>query len=258
MRIPVFLRIAATSAALGLAMSGCAKEELHTGSVPRSAAGAQSGDAALTKQAEALSIRYRRNQKDPSLAVAFASSLQALGRNSDALRVLENTLKHASGNGPLLSAYGRALLREGRPSDALPALERAEQAGERSTALYSARGAALDQLNRHEEARKNYQRALSLKPDDPATLANLGLSYALSKDLDQAEATLRKAAAQPGATMKVRQNLALVLGLKGDFKEAENVAAKDLSPEQARQNTAYLRQMMSQPNSWQKLKGMDG
>ncbi len=256
MTIPVFFRIVVTSAALSLLVAGCSKE-MHTGSIPKAATGEQSADA-LTRQAENLSIRYRRNQKDPALAVAFASSLEGLGRNSDALRVLENTLQHAPDDGPLLSAYGRAMLRDGRPTDALPVLQKAETAGERSTALYSARGAALDQLGRHDEARQNYQRALQLKPNDPGTLANLGLSYALSKDLKQAEAVLRKAAAQPGATVQVRQNLALVLGLEGRFDEAEKISRQDLSADQAKDNSAYLRQMMSQSNSWQKLKSLDG
>ena len=77
-------------------------------------------------------------------------------------------------------------------------------------------------------------------------LSNLGLSYALSKNLPQAEATLRRAAAQRGAEPKVRQNLALVVGLQGRFQEAETIATGDLSPDEAAANVAYLRQMLAQ------------
>jgi Flp pilus assembly protein TadD len=83
-------------------------------------------------------------------------------------------------------------------------------------------------------------------------LSNLGLSYALSKKLPEAEATLRKAAAQPGAEPKVRQNLALVVGLQGRFQEAENIARGDLSPQEAAANVAYLQQMLAQQGGWQK------
>ncbi len=59
-------------------------------------------------------------------------------------------------------------------------------------------------------------------PDDKA---NLGLSYALSKKLPQAEKTLQEAAAQHDADKPVRQNLALVLALEGKFATAEEGSA---------------------------------
>jgi Flp pilus assembly protein TadD len=72
------------------------------------------------------------------------------------------------------------------------------------------------------------------------------MSYALAKDLKNAEATLRRAVAMPGANPRVRQNLALVVGLEGRFAEAETIARADLPPEQADANVAYLRQMLAQ------------
>ena len=53
--------------------------------------------------------------------------------------------------------------------------------------------------------------ALKIVPDEPSVLSNLGLSYLLTKDLKNAEDTLRRAVAQPNAGPKVRQNLALVV-----------------------------------------------
>ena len=82
-------------------------------------------------------------------------------------------------------------------------------------------------------------------PDEPSVLSNLGLSYALSKDLSDAEATLRRAAAQPPVDPRVRQNLALVVGLQGRFEEAEGIARADLPPDEAAANVAYLRQMLA-------------
>ena len=66
----------------------------------------------------------------------------------------------------------------------------------------------LDQLGRPLEARRYYASALKLAPDEPSVLSNLGLSYALAKDLKHAEETLRSAASRPGADRRVRQNLA--------------------------------------------------
>jgi Flp pilus assembly protein TadD len=47
-------------------------------------------------------------------------------------------------------------------------------------------GAVLDQMGRHEEAQRYYASALRIVPDEPSVLSNLGLSYALSKDLKRA------------------------------------------------------------------------
>jgi Flp pilus assembly protein TadD len=107
-------------------------------------------------------------------------------------------------------------------------------------------GAVLDQMGRHKAAQESYASALRLKPNDPSVLSNLGLSYALSKDLPRAETTLRQAVAQRGAEPKVRQNLALVVGLQGRFEEAENIARGDLSEQEAAANVAYLRQMLAE------------
>ena len=52
---------------------------------------------------------------------------------------------------------------------------------------------------------------------------------------------------------KIRQNLALVIGLQGRFAEAETIVRADLSPEEAAQNVAYLRRMIAERNDLKKL-----
>jgi len=112
--------------------------------------------------------------------------------------------------------------------------------------ILSVQGAVLDQMGRHSDAQRHYASALRLVPDEPSVLSNLGLSYALSKQLALAETTLRRAGAQPNAAPKVRQNLALVVGLQGRFQEAETIARGDLPPDEAAANVATLKQMLAQ------------
>ncbi len=102
-----------------------------------------------------------------------------------------------------------------------------------------------------------YRKALDLKPNEPSVLSNLGMSYVLEGDLRTAETYMRSASEQPGADSRVRQNLALVVGLQGRFDEAEQIASQELSPEQAQANVAYLRSMLSQQNAWKQLKDSD-
>ncbi len=81
-------------------------------------------------------------------------------------------------------------------------------------------------------------------------MSNLGLSYALNKQLPQAEETLRDSANNPKADMRIRQNLALVLALEGKFGEAENWSRRDLAPIDAAANVASIRKMIAQSNTW--------
>ena len=107
---------------------------------------------------------------------------------------------------------------------ALDVLNRAHTQDQPDWRILSVQGAVLDQMGRHADAQRHYASALRLMPDEPSVLSNLGLSYALSKNLQEAEATLRAPRPSVGAEPKVRQNLALVVGLQGRFQEAETIA----------------------------------
>ncbi|MDP2734513.1 MAG: tetratricopeptide repeat protein, partial [Hoeflea sp.] len=110
------------------------------------------------------------------------------------------------------------------------------------------------QLGDPAAARARYRKALDLQPNESSILSNLGMSYVLQGDLKTAETYLASAIRQPGADSRVRQNLALVVGLQGRFEEAEKIASAELSPDQASANVAYLRAMLTQQNAWNKLK----
>jgi Flp pilus assembly protein TadD len=70
----------------------------------------------------------------------------------------------------------------------------------------------------------------------------------LSKNLPKAEEALRQAYASGRADARVRQNLALVIGLQGRFAEAEQIVRADLPPDEATANVAYLKQMLNRKN----------
>ena len=106
-------------------------------------------------------------------------------------------------------------------------------------------GTTLDQLGRHDDARRYYASALKIVPEEPSVLSNLGMSYVLSRELPKAEETLRKAQATGRADARVRQNLALAVGLQGRFAEAETIARADLPADEAAANVAYLKQMLA-------------
>jgi Flp pilus assembly protein TadD len=205
------------------------------------------------REAEVNGERFRANPRDADAAIRYAQALRATGQYAQAAAVLERASLQAPKNRALLGAYGRALADVGNYAQALDVLGRAHTPDAPDWRILSAEGAVLDQMGRNDDARRYYETALKIVPEEPSVLSNLGLSYALAKDLPKAEATLRRAVAQPGAKPRVRQNLALVVGLQGRFQEAEQIAQADLPPTEAAANVTYLRQMLKQPSSLKKL-----
>ncbi|HKH01001.1 MAG TPA: tetratricopeptide repeat protein [Bradyrhizobium sp.] len=234
--------------ALALATSGCISTQSAptTSGIATPVSGRADGD--WRRDAETWGARYRANPKDADSAIRYAQALRGTGQRAQAVAVLEQASIQNPQNRALLGAYGRALADVGNHSQALDVLGRAHSPDDPDWRILSAQGAVLDQIGRHDEAQRYYASALKMMPEQPSILSNLGLSYALSKDLTKAESTLRKATARNAADPRVRQNLALVLGLQGRFSEAEELARGDLSADQASANVAYLRQMMTQEN----------
>jgi Flp pilus assembly protein TadD len=197
--------------------------------------------------------RYHANSGDAEAAIAYARALRALEQRAQAVAVLQEASIRNPHNMKLLGAYGRALADAGQYAQALSALDRAHTPDNPDWRILNAQGAVLDQMGRHAEAQRHYSAALKIAPNQPSVLSNLGLSYALQKNLKQAEAVLRRAVAQPAAKPKVRQNLALLVGLQGRFAEAERIAGADLPPQEAAANVAYLRQMLAHRNKWKQM-----
>jgi Flp pilus assembly protein TadD len=254
-RIARLLGSAALAATLAAAVSGCQTvATTETTGAVAPASGAPS-EADWRREVDAAAAAYRASPRDPGAGIRYARALRVIGQRSQATAVLEQCAIHNPKDRAVLGAYGRALADNGNYAQALEVLGRAHSPDQPDWRILSVQGTALDQLGRHDEAQRYYASALRLVPDEPTVLSNLGLSYALAKDLKRAETTLRHAADVGGANAKVRQNLALVVGLQGRFEEAERIAQADLPPEEAAANVAYLRQMLAQPS---KLKNIGG
>jgi Flp pilus assembly protein TadD len=213
------------------AMNGSTAEPEATGSV---AADPAVADGNWRREVQVAGDLYKTKPGNGDAAMRYARALRAIGQRSQAAAVLEQASIRDPKNRAVLAAFGRALADTGNYAQALDVLNRAHTPDQPDWSILSVQGAVLDQMG--------------LKPDEPLVLSNLGLSYALSKDLKQAEATLRRAAGGGKIDPRVRQNLALVVGLQGRFAEAETIARADLPSEEAAANVAYLRQMLAHPN----------
>src|SRR5580658_8988479 len=243
-------------AAIAAATAGCQTTQTATstdttGSLPV-AAPVDRSESSWRSDLDTYSAQYHADPTKVDVALHYAQALRATGQRAQAVAVLERLSMQNPNDKTVLGEYGRALAEAGDYDQALDVLGRAHSPDQPDWHVLSAQGAVLDQLGRHAEAQRYYQTALKIVPDEPTVLSNLGLSYALSKDLSNAEATLRRAAEHRSVDPRVRQNLALVVGLQGRFAEAEQIASADLPPDQAAANVAYLRKMLARKGEVQK------
>ena len=248
-----------------LAASGCATGVSNetTGSISRAPAPGTKTVAEMSPNELQGALgeygrAYDASPKNKGVGLSYAAALQMAGRNDQSLAVMQQVAIAHPSDRDVLAAYGKALAAAGNLPKALETVRRAQTPDYPDWRLYSAEGAILDQMGQSAEARGLYRKALDLQPNDPTILSNLGMSYLLTNDLKASEGYLRSASSIPGADSRIRQNLALVVGLQGRFDEAEKIAAASLEPTEAAANVAYLKQMLAQQNTWSMLKKEDG
>jgi Flp pilus assembly protein TadD len=242
----------AVSLALALLLGGCASAT-KVDPTPTGAIATPNTSADFENSVTYWAGRYSEDETDRSTALGYAQALQQTGRSEQAVAVLQKAAIRFPEDREVLSSYGKALAANGNLNRALSTVERAQTPDQPDWRLLSAEAAILDQLGRHGDARQRYMQAVDLAPNEPSILSNYGMSYLLTGDLKEAERLLRKAVAMGGADSRVRQNLALAVGLSGRFEEAEEIAGAELPPVEAAANIAYLRQVLGERNNWKQL-----
>jgi Flp pilus assembly protein TadD len=207
-------------------------------------------EARLRPYVEAMGERYAANPDDRTVGLRYATGLRRLTQYAQAVAVLQRLAVKHPHDLEILAAYGKALVDDGRLQEAEGVLSHAHTPEHPDWSILSAEGSISDQLGNHTAAQAYYATALKIVPNQPQVLSNLGLSYALERRFPLAEATLRQAADQPSADMRVRQNLALVLAVEGKYSEAEAIARRDLSAIDAAENITTIRRTIDSSDAW--------
>ncbi len=184
--------------------------------------------------------QFNHNPTNVQLGLYLSNSLRAIGRNAEAADAAERALLVAPDNIDILIAAARARIAGDSAFYAIQPLQHAISLKGNDWRLYSLLGVAYDQVKRPDDAQGAWATALKMSPNNPAVLTNIAMAKVSSGDLAGAEPLLRTAVAQTGATLQIRQNLALVLGLEGKMPEAERLLRQDLPPDQADANLAWL------------------
>jgi Flp pilus assembly protein TadD len=235
------------------ALSGCQKRSASIDSSDGLST-ASTGPASYQATAD-LGKAWQGDKDNINKGLAFANALESIGQTDKQMDVYSHLVAVHPDNAKLAGIYGKKLLASGNSADAIPVLERAAAAPDADWRVHSALGTAYDQQSYFQKAREHYKIALAGDGGNLSVLNNLGMSFALEGNLKQAEITFRKADSMPRSRSepRIRQNLALVVGLQGRFDEARTIASNDLPQSQVDANMAYLQKMLAQPNTWQQI-----
>ena len=187
-----------------------------------------------------------KHPEDQDIVLAVARNLRYAGTPQQATVVINQHVTKGAPSEPLLIELGKDYLASDQLSLAVSVLDQARATDPTNWQILSSLAVAQDYLGNFKDAQASYQSALKLSANNPVVLNNYALSLAQSGQLDAAIETLNTAIAQPGATAQTRQNLALMLALKGDKDGAARLVKADLPPDMAQNNINYYQGMGAQ------------
>lgn len=200
---------------------------------------------------------YQKDAANLETTLELMRALRAIGSHDRVLEIAGTAVPIHPDNHDLYLEIGRTFLTQGKYDQATQALVRsADLSPPTDAAPLAVLGLAFDRMGEHEKAQTAYQYALDREPDRATTLSNYGLSLALTGQLEAAESALRRAVVAPGADVRVRQNLALILGLQGRFDEMRAIDP-NAPPRSIEANQRALQQMMAPTEDYSNLQNLD-
>ena len=200
---------------------------------------------------------YQKDAAELDTTIEFMRALRGIGSHDRVLEIATTALPIHPESHEIFLELGRSFMAQSKFEQAAQAFVRsADLAPATEATPLAALGLAFDRLEEHEKAQQAYQYALDREPDRATTLSNYGLSLALTGQLEAAEAALRKAVLAPSADVRVRQNLALILGLQGRFEEMQAVDP-NAPPRSIEANQRALQEMITPTRNYEDLQSLD-
>lgn len=212
-------------------------------------------------QAAFWGAEFEVDPGDAEAGAGLARSLRALGRADEAAIAATKGLIAHPEDANLLLELARAHIARGQGFYAIEPARKVATQSPKDWRPLTLLGVAYEQAERDDEAEAAHRQAIGAGPNEAVPLANYAMHLAARGDLAGAEVQLRRAVTLPSATVQIRQNLALVVGLQGRLPEAEKLVRADLPPEQVANNLAYLRAVTGQAGqarSWEAMKAGGG
>ena len=227
--------------------AACASHQDEMGKAPTSLA---VGSAALSSgiPGVALAIAQRDLAAAPDNVPALlveGNALSEMDRVDGAEASFRKAVRLSPRSPAAQMALGRLLLGTGHAAEAEGLFRRVLGTNPADPRAENDLGIALDLQGRHLQAQESYETALKQAPDMEGPRVNLGLSYALNGQAPRAVEILRPLAMAPGASPKIRQDLALALTASGNAEDARLLLQKDMSASQVSVAMAGYQQFAS-------------
>lgn len=186
-----------------------------------------------------LRSHISRNPDDATAMIELGETLHEAGAYDEAIEVFDYAKSYAQGDPVVHTGLGRSQLAMRRPADALAAFGKVLEKNPHDIVALNGRGVALDMQGDHAGAQVAYDAALAQRPNNHLVESNLALSYLLEDRYNDAIEILERLSLDRDSTVRIRQNLALAYGLRGDTNIASQVARLDLDPEMVENNLRY-------------------
>lgn len=200
---------------------------------------------------------YQKDATRLDVTVSFMQALRGIGSHERVREIAAAAAPIHPDSYELYLELGRSYMAQNKVQEAAQAfLRSADLAPASEAAPLAALGLAFDRLEDHAQAQQAYEYALAREPNRVSTLSNYGLSLALTGQLEAAETALRKAVASADADVRVRQNLALILGLQGRFDDMRAVDP-NAPPRSIEANQRALRDMIAPNANFDGLQRLD-
>jgi len=181
--------------------------------------------------------------KDEKSFLSLAESLQAAGKNPEAIGVLKTAHSLLPGSEPVKLKLAKAYVDSSEPAPALKILEVVKN--QQTTEYYNLFGIAHDMQEKHLPAQEAYNKGLVIDGLDENLRNNLAMSYLLTDKTADAIKILEELVKSPYTKTKnlpkYRQNLALAYGISGKNDKAYKFLAKDLPQGQIQQNLGFYK-----------------
>ncbi len=161
----------------------------------------------------------------PEPLVALADILKQTGQFEGLAKVQQVLIALRPDDPELAIDYGLSLLRLGHRTDARIQLHSALEMSD-APRIYNALGVTYDMDGDHRSAQAYYRIALENDRAYLSAMGNLGLSLALSGDVGESLAILKRLVADPSSEPKHREILAAVHAMTGDLEAAGAVAGR--------------------------------
>jgi len=199
-----------------------------------------------SEAAQHYATLLQKTPNDPDLILATARNLRYSGAPQKSIEVVNRLIATVGPQEPLLIELGKDYLAADQLNLAASVLTQARSTDPSSWQILSALAVVQDYQGNYKDAQETYEAGLKIAPNNPTLLNNYALSLAQSGQLDSAITALQNAIGQPNASAQTRQNLALMLALKGDKEGASRLIRSDLPPDMAENNISYYQGMDSQ------------